>query len=211
MTVYVFAEKAVLWISALDSLARMAVALNRRSVLDKSSVKTSWASLPAKQAVTVGFSSGFNVKLLHDWSNFWSSKAYARRTYLLNACMAVSHKIHARIQANKLLITAQPIRNLRTPASAEMKKRGGGVLIAGVPYHLSPIPLSFSLPPYPLSTPATQARWIRKRKAIQTLGNAVTSKLLVPSWRLYPQLHPCFSKIWNWTFQVCFLRILVNI
>ena len=32
--------------------------------------KTSWASLPAKQAVTVGSSLGFNVKLLHDWSNF---------------------------------------------------------------------------------------------------------------------------------------------
>ena len=31
--------------------------------------KTSWASLPAKQAVTVGFSSGFNVKLLHDCSH----------------------------------------------------------------------------------------------------------------------------------------------
>ena len=32
--------------------------------------KTSGASLPAKHAVTVGFSSGFNVKLPHDWSNF---------------------------------------------------------------------------------------------------------------------------------------------
>ena len=31
--------------------------------------KTSWASLPAKQAVTVGFSLGFNVKLLHDCSH----------------------------------------------------------------------------------------------------------------------------------------------
>ena len=34
-----------------------------------------------------------------------------------------------------------------------------GALIAGVPYPLSPIPLLFSLPPYPLpiSTPATHA------------------------------------------------------
>ena len=32
--------------------------------------KTSRASLPAKQAVTAGSSSGFNVKLLHDWRNF---------------------------------------------------------------------------------------------------------------------------------------------
>ena len=55
-------------------LARIAIALN----LDESLLgvwtnpvyKTSWASLLAKQAVTVGFSSGFNVKLLHEWSNF---------------------------------------------------------------------------------------------------------------------------------------------
>lgn len=57
--------------------------------------------------------------------------------------------------------------------------------------------------------------WIRKRKAIQTFGNDVTSKktteLLVSSRRLDPQLHPCLSKIWNWTTsQICFLRILVN-
>ena len=32
--------------------------------------KTSWAPLSAKQAVTVGSSSGFNVKLPHDWSDF---------------------------------------------------------------------------------------------------------------------------------------------
>ena len=32
--------------------------------------KTSWASLRAKQALTAGSSSGFNLKLLHDWSNF---------------------------------------------------------------------------------------------------------------------------------------------
>ena len=32
--------------------------------------------------------------------------------------------IHARIHANKLLIIAQPIRNLQTPASVEMNKRG---------------------------------------------------------------------------------------
>ena len=75
----------------------------------------------------------------------------------LDACiMFVSHKIHAGIQANKILITAQPIRNLRTPASAEMKKKG--ILVAGVPYPLSPIPFSFSFPPYPFSTPATQAK-----------------------------------------------------
>ena len=51
-------------------LARIAIALNRCSVYGQIQFTTSWASLPAKQAVTVGFSSGFNVKLLNDWSNF---------------------------------------------------------------------------------------------------------------------------------------------
>ena len=49
--------------------------------------------------------------------------------------------IHASIQANRLLITAQPI-----IADDEQK----GVLIAGVSYPLSPIPLPLSLLPYPL-------------------------------------------------------------
>ena len=49
--------------------------------LDKSSIKTSWASLPAKQAITVGFSSGFNVKLPHDWTNF----------DLQSLCQSVAH------------------------------------------------------------------------------------------------------------------------
>ena len=209
MTVYVFAEKAVLWISALDSLARMAIALNRRSVLDKSSIKTSWASLPAKQAVTVCSSSGFNVKLLHDWSTFDLPK----RTPEEHICLMpawqslIKYTPGYKSISYSLRLSQSKICGRQRP----QKWKKGGVLIAGVPYPLSPIPLSFSLSPYPLSTPATQVRWIRKRKAIQTLGNAVTSKLLVPSWRLFPQLHPCFSKIWNWTFKVCFLRILVKI
>ena len=52
--------------------------------------KTSRVSLSAKQAVTAGSSSGFNVKLLHDWRNFDPPKL--RRTHLLDACiMFVSH------------------------------------------------------------------------------------------------------------------------
>ena len=62
--------------------------------------------------------------------------------------------IHARINANKLVITAQPIRNLRT--SNEQK----GVLIAGVPYPLSPTPLLFPHYPLALSMPATKASGI---------------------------------------------------
>ena len=49
--------------------------------------------------------------------------------------------IHASIQANRLLITAQPI-----IADDEQKR----VIIAGVSYPLSPIPLPLSLLPYPL-------------------------------------------------------------
>ena len=66
--------------------------------------------------------------------------------------------MHTRILTNKLLITAQPIRNLRTPASAEMNKRSS---YSRRLYPFSPIPLPFSLPPYPLplSTPATLATW----------------------------------------------------
>ena len=87
--------------------------------------KTSRAPLSAKQAVTVGSSSGFNVKLPHDWSNFdLPTLMPVEHIFLMpSSCFSLT-LIHARIHANKLLITAQPIRNLRTPASAEMNKRG---------------------------------------------------------------------------------------
>ena len=109
--------------------------------------KTSWASLPAKQAVTVGFSSGFDVKLLHDWSNFDLPKLMpVEHIFLMpSSCLSLT-LIHARIHANKLLITAQPIRNLRTPASAEMNKRGF-LLQVSLPLYPPP-PLPFSLFPY---------------------------------------------------------------
>ena len=73
-TVYVFAQKAGLWMSALHMSGK-----NRNCLKSPLGVwtnlvyKTSWASLPAKQqkqAITVGSSSGFNVRLLRDWSNF---------------------------------------------------------------------------------------------------------------------------------------------
>ena len=81
--------------------------------------------MSAKQTVTFGFSSGFNVKLLHDWSYFDLPKLMpvAHIFLMPSSCLSLT-LIHARIHANKLLITAQPIRNLRTPASAEMNKRG---------------------------------------------------------------------------------------
>ena len=109
--------------------------------------KTSWASLPAKQAVTVGFSSGFNVKLLHDWSDFDLPKLMPLEHIFLmpSSCLSLT-LIHARIHANNLLITTQPIRNFRTPASAEMNKRGFWKQ-ASLP--LSPLPSSLFLIPYP--------------------------------------------------------------
>ena len=73
-TVYVFAEKAGLWMSALQMFGKNRSCLKLPlGVWTNLVYKTSWASLPAKQqkqAITVGSSSGFNVRLLHDWSNF---------------------------------------------------------------------------------------------------------------------------------------------
>ena len=65
------------------------------------------------------------MKLLHDWSNFDVPKLMPVEHIFLMPSLCLSLAlIHARIHANKLLITAQPIRNLRTPACAEMNKRG---------------------------------------------------------------------------------------
>ena len=110
--------------------------------------KTSWASLPAKQAVTVGFSSGFNVTLLPDWSNSDLPKLMPVQRIFLMPSSCLSHTlIHARIHANKLLITVQPIRNLWTPASAEMNKRG---FLQQASLPLSPqSPSLFLFPPIP--------------------------------------------------------------
>ena len=149
-----------MWISALQMPGKNRNRLELPLGLWKNSVcKTSWASLPAKQAITVGSSSGFNVKLLHDWSIFDLPKRMPEEHVCLMPASCLSLINTCRIKANQLFITAQPIRNLRTPASADRNEQKG-FLIAGVPYPLSPIPLPFSLPPYLLSTPATHA--IRK-------------------------------------------------
>ena len=103
--------------------------------------KTSRVSLAAKQTI--------NAKLLHDWSDFNlpKLKPVEHISLMPSSCLSLT-LMHARRHANKLFITVQPIRNLRTPASAEMNKRG--FLIAGVPSPLSPIPLPFPLPAHPL-------------------------------------------------------------
>ena len=71
-----------------------------------------------------------------------------------------------------------PIRNLPTPASAEMNKR---VLIAGVPYRLSLIQLPFPLPPNPLPllTPATQAKRERPRQQKDNKTTRLNSALAI--------------------------------
>ena len=81
-------------------LARIAVALialNCRSVFGHIQCTT----LPAKQAITVGSSSGLNVKLLHDWSNFDLPKLMPVEHIFLMPSSCFSH-----CHANKLLITA---------------------------------------------------------------------------------------------------------
>ena len=107
--------------------------------------KTSWASFPAKQAATVGFSSGFNVKLLHDWSNFDLPRLMPVEHIFLMPLLCLSlTPIHARIHANKLLITAQPIRNLRT------MNKGGSYSRRLFPSFPNPPPFfPFSLSPTP--------------------------------------------------------------
>ena len=69
--------------------------------------------------------------------------------YLHHVCLSL---IHARIHANKLLIKAQLIRNLRTPASTAMNKMG---FLEQAPLTLSPQSPSFfpsSLFPTPFDT-----------------------------------------------------------
>ena len=85
-----------------------------------------------------------------------------------------------------LLITAQPIRNLRTPASADMNKRGF-LEQASPPPLPNPPPLFPFLPipyPLPLSTPATQAikpaRCLFKRHFIFGLFMFFLTSVLIP-------------------------------
>ena len=132
-------------------LARIAIALNRCSVYEQIQyTKPPEHLCLLNKLFTVFFSSGFNVKLLHDWSNFDLPKLMPVEHISLmpSSCLSLT-LIHARIHANKLLITAQPIRNLRTPASAEMNKSGS---YSRRPFPSLPLPpslFSFFPAPYP--------------------------------------------------------------
>ena len=80
------------------------------------------ASLPAKRAIMVGSSSGFNVKFPHKWSNFDLPKLMPEEYKYFLRCL--HHGCFLQLHVNKSLFTAQPIRILRTPVSAEMNKWG---------------------------------------------------------------------------------------
>ena len=86
--------------------------------LDKSSKYKTTACLPDKQAVTAaGLNLGFNTKSLLDWHNFDLPKLMPTEHISTDTCIIVVYYV------KKILITAQPIRNLQTPATAEEKNR----------------------------------------------------------------------------------------
>ena len=102
------------------------------------------------------------------------------------SCLSLT-LIHTRIHANKLLITAQPIRNLQTPASAEMNKRR---FLQQASLPLSPPPLSlftFFPIPYPfrrlLRRLVISLRWVR----LHACWNHTAANILV--------IKQCLSKI----------------
>ena len=72
--------------------------------------------------IMVGSSSGLNVKFPHKWSNFDLPKLMPEEYRHFLRCL--HHGCFLLIHVSKLLFTAQPIRILRTPVSAEMNKRG---------------------------------------------------------------------------------------
>ena len=129
--------------------------------LDKSSIKTSWASLPAKQAITVGFCSGFNVKLLHDWTNF-DLQSLCQSWSVEHICLTPALCLSL---TNTRQDTSQQVTHYGSVQSGICGRQrpqkwtnGGSYSRRPLPSLLNPPP--FSLPPYPLpvSTPATKAR-----------------------------------------------------
>ena len=124
--------------------------------------KTSWASLPAKQAITVGSSLGFVLT--------WSCYMIGGYNFDLPKLMPVEHislmsswclSLTNTRQDTRQYVTHQPIKNLRT--SNEQKARGS---YSRRPLLSLPNPPPFSFPPYPLpvSTPATQASLTKLNK-----------------------------------------------
>ena len=96
----------------------------------------------------------------------------ATRTHFLDTCIILFclSLIHARKQAKKLLITARRIRNLSTPASAEMRKKGG---FWQASFIFSPLPLPFF--------PTSAGYMSRINLAESSCHMAVTATLAFPS------------------------------
>ena len=93
--------------------------------LNKSTIQTqNLLSIHCLQLVLVRVSTWRDVPAWLEY--FWSSKAYANRESQWNTFPLMLHHgcFLLIMHVNKLLITAQPIRNLGMPTSAEMNKRG---------------------------------------------------------------------------------------
>ena len=130
--VYVFAEKAVLWMSALQMSGENRNRLESPlGVWTNPVYKISWASLPAKQAITVGSSSGLT----------WS--CYMIRVILI--FQSVCQKNTFDWCLHHVCVTHYGSTNQEFVGRQRPQKWTKRVLIAGVPYPLSPIPQSLSL------------------------------------------------------------------
>ena len=140
----VWQESQSLWITA--------------QCMDNSGIQNLLSILPAKQAVTVGFSSGFNMKLLHAWSNFDLPKL-----------MKVEHIFSMPSSCLSLTLYTPGY----TPVSYSLRLSQSGICGRQCPqkwikegsYSRRPFPsLPYPLPffpfpyPLPLSTPAVQAK-----------------------------------------------------
>ena len=103
--------------------------------LDKSSIKTSWASLPAKQTITVGASSGFNMKLLHDWSDFDLPKRMTEEHICLMPPSCLS--LIKYTPGYKPISYSLRLSQSKFADASVLRNEQKGVLIVGVPYPLS--------------------------------------------------------------------------
>ena len=122
-------------------LARIVIALNRRSVFGQIQYTKPPEHLCLLNKllqlilVRVLTRSWYMIGVILIFRSVCQKNTFA--LYLHYVCLLL---IHASIQANTLRITAQQIRNLRTPASAEMSKRGS--------YSRRPLPSLPNPPPF---------------------------------------------------------------
>ena len=114
--VYVFVEKAVLWISMSGK--------NHNCFESPLSVWTNPTTKPPEHLCLLNKLLQLVPVLVLTWSSYMIGDCNFDLSFpwcLHHVCLSL---IHVGIHANKLLIKAQPIRNLRTPASTAMNKMG---------------------------------------------------------------------------------------